>query len=511
MQPKHMRIILVITAFFAFCLPVTRVLASIVEKTAQQDVVVHKSNIVDQGDRHFERGLYKEAITYWRNEYKNYRAEQNLTGQVVMLYKIATAQRMIGLHDRAIRGLEVASKLATLTNDAYLSLIIRANLGGAYLYTGQFDLAKPLLLEALYTAEKAKNDRLSALLQNDLGNFYAFSGQTDKAFRAFYKSGNLAIKLNDSYLVVQALTNAINLSTDENLLEKALADLDQAISFIERLDASYDKAYGAEKVAAAAYRLLEKLQPADTAPFYRIVSRLSEQADYATQLGNHWLVAKILLVEADFYEYAQYYEEALRLAKKAIFYSQLISDNNLTYRLQWQVARINKQLNQDDEAATFYRRAIETVQPIRHLLYEKPWYMASHDAEQGNMYMEFTDLLLQHASANKQPQVKKELLFEARNVLERQKSEELQDYFRNQCVVEAQARTIHIDEAIDDHTAVVYPILLPDRTELLVSYRNKIKQYVVDKNEQFVTDQVRELRVKLEKKRTRDYLPYANE
>ncbi|WP_455206832.1 CHAT domain-containing protein [Kaarinaea lacus] len=510
MLRNYTKILLIIVACFMLCQPSATVLASISDRSAQDQTAV-QSTAADEGDQYFERGLYKEAIDYWRNNYKDYRAEQNLIGQIVMLYKISTAQRMMGLHDRSIRGLEVASKLATLTNDAELALMIRANLGGAYLYTGQFDLAKPLLLEALYTAEKAKRERLSALLYNDLGNYYSFSRQTDKAFEAFYKSGNLAIKIGDSYLVVQALTNAINLSSDKNIPEKALADLDQAISFVERLDMSYEKAYGLEKVAEAAYRLLEKHQPQDAAPFYRVVGLLTEQADYAAELDNHWLAAKLLLIEAEFYEYAQSYDDALTLAKKAIFHSQLISDNNLTYRLQWQVARINKQLKQDDEAATFYRRAIETVQPIRHLLYEQPWYATNQEKEQGNMYMEFADLLLQHASTDNQSKAKAELLFEARNVLERQKSEELQDYFKNQCVVEAHAKTISIEDAIDDHTVVIYPVLLPDRTELLVSYRNGIKQYVINKNEQYVTDQVRNLRVKLEKKRTRDYLPYANE
>ncbi|WP_455221981.1 CHAT domain-containing protein [Kaarinaea lacus] len=511
MPSKCTKIVPAAVAVLIFCqLTVNNVFASISDMEAQS-AVVQPSTTADQGDQFFERGLYKEAIAQWRDEYKNYRAEQNLAGQVVMLYKIATAQRMMGLHDRSIRGLEVAIKLATLINDTNLSLMIRANLGGAYLYTGQFNLAKPLLVEALYSAEKVKNERLSALLYNDLGNYYAFTGQPDKAYEAFYNSGNLAIKLVDSYLVVQALTNAVSLSSDEHLPERALADLDQAISFIERLEASYEKAYGVEKVAAAAYRLLEQHQPEDVTPFYRVVGQLNKEADYAAQLGNHWLAAKLLLVEAQFYEYARYYDDALTLAKKAIFHSQLISDDNLTYRLQWQVARINKQLQHDDEAATFYRRAIETVQPIRHLLYEVLGNISNYEAGQGNMYMEFADLLLRHAHTSDQRKVKTELLFEARNVLERQKSEELQDYFKNQCVIEAHTKTISIDDAIDDHTAVIYPVLLPDRTELLVSYRNDIRQYVIDKNEKFVTDQVRNLRVKLEKKRTRDYLPYANE
>jgi len=506
---KGCKKILFVVALLVFYLSPFNALASISD-SANQDDQIRSSIIVDQGDQYFQRGLYKEAINYWRGEYKNYRTEQNLSGQVVMLYKIATAQRMMGLHDRSIRGLEVASKLATLMNDAELSLMIRANLGGAYLYTGQFKLAKSLLVEALYSAEKIQNERLRALLLNDLGNYYAFTGQIDRAYEAFYNSGNLAIKLGDSYLVVQALTNAINLSSDNGQAEKALADLDQAISFVESLNASYEKAYGSEKVAVAAYRLLEQHQPEDAAPFYRVVGQLNDEVDYAVELGNHWLAAKLLSVEAQFYEYAKYYDDALTLARKAIFYSQLIGDNYLTYRLQWQVARINKLLEQDDEAATFYRRAIETVQPIRHLLYEKPSYAKVYEAEQGNMYLEFADLLLRHASASDQQSLKTDLLLEARNVLERQKTEELQNYLQNQCTIEAQAKAIHIDEAIDEHTAVIYPVLLPDRTELLVSYRNNIKQYIINKNEQYVTEQVRNLRVKLEKKRTRDYLPYAN-
>jgi CHAT domain-containing protein len=465
----------------------------------------------DVGGEYFNRGLYKEAIRHWREEYKEFRVNQDLAGQIAILYKISTAQRMMGLYDRSIRGLEVASKLSSLLKDSDLSFMINANLGGAYLYTGQMELAKPLLVESLNRAEKSGNKRLSSLIYNDLGNFYSFSGQTEKAFDTFYKSGNLGIAIKDSYLVVQALTNAINLATDENMPDRALADLEMVIRFVDQLEASYQKAYGVEKIGESAYRLLEKHQPEEKSSFYEVVNQLTVQASFAGKLGNNWLAAKLLLLESTYYQYAHLYEDALRLARKAIFHSQLINDNNLTYQIEWQVARINEQLANDGEAATFYRRAIETVQPIRHLLYQNASHLTSHEAKQDNIYLEFADLLLRNASKDERAGSKMELLLEARNVLERQKSEELQDYFKNQCVVEAQSKIIAIDQAIDDSTAVIYPVLLPDRTELLVSYNNKIDQYVVSKSEDYVTDQIRNLRIKLEKKRTRDYLPYAKE
>ena len=471
----------------------------------------NRTSVENHGDRYFNQGFYQKAIRSWREVYKEYRENQDLAGQITILYKISTAQRMMGLHDRSIRGLEVASKLSSLLNDSNLSLMINANLGGAYLYTGQLELAKTLLVESLNRAEKSGNKRLSSLIYNDLGNFYSFTGQTEKAFDTFYKSGNIAIAIRDSYLVVQALTNAINLATDENMADTALVDLERAVNFVAQLEPSYQKAYGVEKVGEVAFRLLKKHQPEDKSSFYNVVNQLTEQASFAEQIGNNWLAAKLLLLEAGYYEYAQLYEDALRLVEKAVFHSQLINDNNLVYQIEWKVARINEHLANDGEAATFYRRAIETVQPIRHVLYQNPAHPSSQETKQDNIYLEFADLLLRNASNTNQAGTKMELLLEARNVLERQKSEELQDYFKNQCVVEAQSKTIGIDQAIDNNTAVIYPVLLPDRTELLVSYNNKIDQYVVDRSERYVTEQVRNLRLKLEKKRTRDYLPYAKE
>jgi CHAT domain-containing protein len=468
-------------------------------------------HLQDEGDYYFDRGFYSQAIQKWRDQYQRHRETQDLSGQISMLYKITTAQRMQGQHDRAIQGLEVASKLVTLTGNANFSLMIRANLGGAYLYTGQFDLAKPLLVDALYTADKTGQQRLSALINNDLGNLYVFTGQPEKGFDAFYKSANLAKVINDNYLLLQALTNAMILASDQNLPEQALSDLAMSLNFIAQMAPSFQKAFAVEKIASAVFGMLEKYEALDTSPIAKVVNELGEQARYAEILGNGWLAAKLLMSQANFYEYAKQYQDALTLAKKAIFHAQLISDNNLTYRLEWQAARIHNTLRNEAEAAAFYRRAIETLQPVRHLLYDNPLQTASYEKEQGNIYLQFADLLLSKAHKSDASDSVKELLLEARNVLERQKTGELQDYFKNQCAVETQAKTISIEDAIDDSTAVIYPVLLPDRTELLVSYKSGIKQYVVEKPQDYVTEQIRNLRIKLEKHSTREYLTYANE
>jgi CHAT domain-containing protein len=117
--------------------------------------------------------------------------------------------------------------------------------------------------------------------------------------------------------------------------------------------------------------------------------------------------------------------------------------------------------------------------------------------------------LLQKSSTFSDKKKVADYLLEARDTVESQKVAELQDYFKDSCNVNTHSHETLVDEAIASNTAVIYPILLPDRTELLVSYSTGIKRYTVDKSDAEITRQVRDLRLKLEKRKTRDYLPAA--
>jgi CHAT domain-containing protein len=85
---------------------------------------------------------------------------------------------------------------------------------------------------------------------------------------------------------------------------------------------------------------------------------------------------------------------------------------------------------------------------------------------------------------------------------------ELADYFQDDCVAGLQAKTKGID-ALDAKTAALYPILLADRLELLVSLPGKMKRYTVPVAKDAIERDVRALRAKLEKRTTREYLPLS--
>jgi CHAT domain-containing protein len=84
----------------------------------------------------------------------------------------------------------------------------------------------------------------------------------------------------------------------------------------------------------------------------------------------------------------------------------------------------------------------------------------------------------------------------------------LRDYFRDDCVDTALSKITQLD-TVAKTAVVIYPIILPTRTELLLSLPGGLKRILVPVSADTLTEEVRELRRKLEKRTTREYLPHA--
>src|SRR5262249_61159367 len=120
----------------------------------------------------------------------------------------------------------------------------------------------------------------------------------------------------------------------------------------------------------------------------------------------------------------------------------------------------------------------------------------------GRVYLEFGDLLLRRASSD--PARGTPLIREARDTIEELKATELQDYFRDSCVTSFIAKRRSID-TIAPGTAVIYPIALADRLELLVSFGDEQRQFTVPIPEAELRDEVQRFRELLAKRTTNEY------
>ena len=125
----------------------------------------------------------------------------------------------------------------------------------------------------------------------------------------------------------------------------------------------------------------------------------------------------------------------------------------------------------------------------------------------GPVYFELVDLLLQRAASLPDRNQAGAYLIEARESVELFKTAELRDYFRDDCVDNALSKVTELD-AMAKTAVVIYPILLPDRIELLVSLPTGLKRILVPVGAETLTEEVRDS-PQAGERTTREYLPHA--
>ena len=108
----------------------------------------------------------------------------------------------------------------------------------------------------------------------------------------------------------------------------------------------------------------------------------------------------------------------------------------------------------------------------------------------GPVYFELVDLLLQRGPSLRDPKQVAPYLIEARDTVELFKAAELRDYFRDDCVDTALSKVTQLD-VVAKSAVVIYPILLPDRIELLVGLPTGLKQVSVPVGTETLTQEVR--------------------
>ena len=294
-----------------------------------------------------------------------------------------------------------------------------------------------------------------------------------------------------------------------NRFDTVRTNLQAAAQHLTELNQTYQVVIAGIKLADAASKALRLSVDSQNEHILAINTLLNSGLNYAIEVDNTWLASQILGTLAGLYQSVEQYDDALALNSKAVNYAQQIDSTELLYRWERQAGQIYAAMNNIDSAIQAYRLAVNSLQPIRHQLTMQNIGKTSFMGAKGGVYLELADLLLQKSSALHEPNKVSSYLFEARDTVELQKEAELQDYFKDRCVADVKQQITQIDDTIASDTVVLYPILFPDRAELLVSYSGNMKRYTVPVTYDEITENVRALRIKLEKLTTRQYLPYA--
>jgi CHAT domain-containing protein/Tfp pilus assembly protein PilF len=466
------------------------------------------NTLVERAQDAFRRGALEDAAMAWTEAARLYERQGDAARRQSALTRLGRLQSALGRYIEAAATLKTALQIAESSGDQARAAAIAAELGNVYIAVGPPETAEANLKRALDVARRLPDQTLTATILNDLGNLKASQGKQDEAVTAYQESIMLAGGPAQRLLRARASTNAANALRQRGKGADARTLLDRAVDDLRMLGHSHETAF-ALVGAGVAYRDLRSVLSAERDMLLlRAGTVINEAAVQADTLGDRRTASYAWGYLGGLYEEEGRHAEALDLTRRALFAAQQVNAPESLYRWQWQAGRLLRALGRTNEAIESYRRAVYTLQSIRPELSVGYGVLTSFRETIGPVYFELVDLLLQRARAEQRPEDVAPLLVEARETVELFKAAELRDYFRDDCVDTTLAKVTKLD-VVSQTAVVIYPILLTDRIELLISLPTGLKSVVVPVRLETVTREVRELRRKLEKRTTREYLPHA--
>ena len=464
---------------------------------------------VEDGWKAFQGGDAQQAISSWLRAVRSYEEAGKPKEQIETLTYLSHAYQSLGQYKNSLKSLAVALILAEKSEDRAQLALVLGTLGDAYITTGHEEKAFQYLDDGLRMARETGNAGLTAVILNNFGNLYTSQKKYKEAIDAYAESTTLGKKAGNRALVVRALTNAAIASTKNGQVQEAKTLLDRALDDINGLPQSNEKVLSLINVGLAYYDLVPRLTGIKDALSLTSAKLFNEALVVAETLGDRRGESYALGYLGKLYEDEHRYQEALQLTRRAVFVAQRANAPESLYKWEWQTGRLLKAQGNIEEAIWTYRRAVRTLQSIRQEISRGYGGVRSSFRESaGPVYFELVDLLLQRTDNMRERQQFEPYLLEARATVELLKAAELRDYFRDDCVDAARARVTKLD-TVTESAVVVYPIILPDRLELLVNLRNSLKRISVPVGADILTQEVRAFRRMLEKRTTREYLPHA--
>ncbi|HAS51587.1 MAG TPA: hypothetical protein DCS21_07515, partial [Gammaproteobacteria bacterium] len=422
------------------------------------------------------------------------------------LLQLADAYQALGQYRNALTTLRTAQPWAESLEPARRAAWIGA-LGKALWLTGAKDEARRELERSIALARQAHAPAIAAASLNHLGNLYAEQGNAPAANDAYEDSLKLTQQAQDPTLVATVLINSARLAIRGSHPRTAETRLAEAARQVDSLPDSREKAFHLLAIG----QLRRSLPDTSATQRTQTMQDFTTAATLARQIGDQRSLSYALGYQAQLQQATGHAAEALALYRQAAFAAQQANAPDLLYRWQWPIGRLLKAQGDRDGAIVAYRQAVANLQEIRQdFILDRTQGAGSFRANVGDAFVELADLLLQRAAQQAMPATREADLLAARDTMEALKTAEVRDYFQDECVTTLQSRTTTLDRP-PPQTAILYPILLPDRLELLLKLPDSIQQITVQVKRDTFTSAVREFRSHLEKRTSREYLPMAQQ
>ena len=434
-----------------------------------------------QGSLQFNTGQPELALETWQQSEKIYRSLKDVTGIVLSQINQAQALQTLGEYRRAQKQLEqINQDLAALPDNLLKARGLRS-LGVTLQVVGDLERSQQVLSQSLAIAKLVNSTA-------DIGETFLRLGNTARAredFKAALEFYQQASAIGGEHTELEALLNQLSLLIKTEQNRDALILLPQIQERLANLPPSRWGIYAQVNLAAS----WMKLSSSKTKDIAQLLATAVKQARELTDTrAQSYALGEL----GHLYEQTQQFSEALNLTQTALTLAQGVQAEDIAVNWFWQQGRIEKARGNIEQAITAYEQAVDSLASLRQdLLQTNPDVQFSFRDEVEPVYRQLVQLLLQNVD-NLPQTIKLQRLDKSRKTIEALQLAELENFFREACLT---YKHQPIDK-IDLKAAVIYPILLERRLEVVVSLPGQPLQHygtnLSSKEESEVFDELRQ-------------------
>ncbi|HEY9852724.1 MAG TPA: CHAT domain-containing protein [Leptolyngbyaceae cyanobacterium] len=498
------------------------------ENTGQERWQILANAFNTQGRLQLSTGQPEAALASLQQATAAYQKAGDEEGRIGSLLNQAQAMQSLGLYIKAnktlIEGLkldgselEYANKLAErLKNiqnqpDSGLKATRLIAIGNGLYLVGDLASSQKFAEESLVVAKRLNSARIIGEAYLNLGNinlsiakrienleeYVEESDEFKQARQAALKYYQQAADLSSiGNIRLQAQLNLFNLLISIKQFSEAEKLLPQIQSQINLLPSSHTKIIAKVNFSRALIKMSltrDGELTSQTAQMTKDIAKmLANSVQEAKTLADKRAESFALGNLAELYERNQQFSDGEELTKQALILAQSLNAPDIAYRWQWQLGRLLKAQGKLESAIAFYTEAVNTLQSIRtDLAAINPDIQFSFRDSVEPVYRQLVDLLLESVKQQESEPQKQTRLAQARKTIESLQLAELDNFFREACL-DAQPKQI---DQIDRKAAVIYPVILPDRLEIILTLPDRsLSNYTIYINQIQVESTINQLR-----------------
>ncbi len=411
-----------------------------------------------QGSLQLRLGKAEMALDSWQQAEHYYRQGEDQIGLLGSQINQAQALQNLGFYRKSQKILEKLRHDLDNQDDLYLKALGLRSLGNALQVTGNLAESQKVLQESLALVQSLRLKEETSATLFSLGNVARASEDYNSAI-SFYQR---AVDMTSHPLAkVEGNLNQMSLLRTQKEWQKIKQLIPIIQSSLSDLPSSRKAIYAQVNFAKNLINLAAQESAFAT---YERYSRefLDLTVAQSRQLQDIRGQSYALGTLGYWYEQKQQYLKAKKATKQALDLAIDIQASDIAYQWQWQLGRLLKQQGDIRGAISSETQAVTALQEIRgDLVATNPDVQFSFRESVEPIYRDLVELLLSYNPSQ-------ENLLQAREVIESLQLAELENYFREACI---DAKPKKIDE-IDELAAVIYPIILPERLAVIVSFPN---------------------------------------